>query len=74
MRSGGDVAGADHPPGFPARPHEQDFAHVIPTYYFRTTLRFETAHPAYAFLNRIVAVASGDRRPEGPIYTVHEVL
>jgi Protein of unknown function (DUF3237) len=44
------------------------------TYYFRTTLRFVTAHPAYAFLNRIVAVATGDRRPEGPIYTVHEVL
>src|SRR5262249_37305812 len=44
------------------------------TYYFRATPRFETAHPAYAFLNRIVAIASGDRRPEGPIYTVHEVL
>src|SRR5260221_12922606 len=44
------------------------------TYYFRTTPRFETAHPAYAFLNRIVAVASGDRRAEGPIYTIHEVL
>jgi len=44
------------------------------TYYFRTTLRFETAHPAYAFLNRVVAIATGDRRPEGPIYTVHEVL
>jgi hypothetical protein len=44
------------------------------TYYFRTTPRFETAHPSYAFLNRLVAVASGDRRAEGPIYTVHEVL
>jgi uncharacterized protein DUF3237 len=44
------------------------------TYYFRTMPRFETAHPAYAFLNRLVAVASGDRRPEGPIYTIHEVL
>src|SRR5213594_2283940 len=44
------------------------------TYYFRTTPRFVTAHPAYAFLNRIVAVATGDRRPEGPIYAVHEVL
>src|SRR3984885_7390132 len=32
------------------------------TYYFRTTPRFETAHPTYAFLNRIVAIASGDRR------------
>jgi hypothetical protein len=44
------------------------------TYYFRTTPRFETAHPSYAFLNRIVAVASGDRRADGPIYTIHEVV
>ena len=43
-------------------------------HYFRTLPRFETAHPAYAFLNRLVAVASGDRRAEGPIYTIHEVL
>ncbi len=44
------------------------------TYYFRTMPRFKTAHPAYVFLNRLIAVASGDRRPEGPIYTIHEVL
>jgi hypothetical protein len=44
------------------------------TYYFRTTPRFETAHPSYAFLNSLLAVASGDRRPEGPIYTIHELL
>jgi hypothetical protein len=44
------------------------------TYYFRTMPRFETAHPSYLFLNRLIAVASGDRRPEGPIYTIHEVL
>jgi hypothetical protein len=44
------------------------------SYYFRTTPRFETAHPTYAFLNRLVAVASGDRRAEGPIYSIHEVL
>jgi hypothetical protein len=43
------------------------------TYYFRTTPRFETAEPRYAFLNRILAVATGDRRKEGPIYTIHEV-
>ena len=43
-------------------------------YYFRTTPRFQTGHPAYAFLNRLVAVASGDRRPAGPIYTIDEVL
>jgi hypothetical protein len=44
------------------------------TYYFRTTLRFETGHPAYTFLNRLVAVATGDRRKEGPVYSIHEVL
>ena len=44
------------------------------TYYFRTMPRFETAHPAYSFLNRLITVGSGDRRPEGPIYTIHEVL
>jgi hypothetical protein len=44
------------------------------TYYFRTTPRFETGHPSYAFLNRLIAVASGDRRPDGPIYSIHEVI
>ena len=43
-------------------------------YYFRTTPRFETAHPTYAFLTRLITVASGDRRAEGPIYTIHELL
>src|SRR4249919_852826 len=44
------------------------------TYYFRTTPRFETGHPKYAFLNRLLAVSSGDRRPEGPIYTIDEIV
>jgi Protein of unknown function (DUF3237) len=44
------------------------------TYYFRTTPRFETGHPKYAFLNRLLAASSGDRRAEGPIYTIYEVL
>ncbi len=44
------------------------------TYYFRTTPRFETAHPKYAFLNRLLAVARGDRRAAGPIYTIDELL
>jgi hypothetical protein len=43
------------------------------TYYFRTTPRFETGHPKYAFLNRMLAVSSGDRRAEGPIYTIDEI-
>jgi Protein of unknown function (DUF3237) len=44
------------------------------TYYFRTTPRFETAHPKYAFLNRLLAVSTGDRRAAGPIYTIEEIL
>ena len=44
------------------------------TYYFRTTPRFETAAPSYAFLNRLLAVSTADRRPEGPVYTIHEIL
>ena len=44
------------------------------SYYFRTTLRFETGHAKYAFLNRALAVSSGDRRPEGPVYTIDEIL
>src|SRR5947209_20566211 len=43
-------------------------------YYFRTTPRFETGHPKYAFLNRLLAVSRGDRRAEGPIYTIDEIL
>jgi hypothetical protein len=43
-------------------------------YYFRTVVRFETGHPKYAFLNRLFAVSSGDRRPAGPIYTIDEIL
>jgi hypothetical protein len=48
---------------------------VDPTsYYFRTTPRFETGHPKYLFLNRLLAVSSGDRRPAGPVYTIDEIL
>jgi hypothetical protein len=41
--------------------------------YFRTTPRFETAHPKYSFLNRLLTVSTGNRRPEGPIYTIFEI-
>jgi len=44
------------------------------TYYFRTTPRFETADPRYAFLNRLIAVSVGDRRALGPLYTIYEIL
>jgi uncharacterized protein DUF3237 len=44
------------------------------SYYFRTAPRFETSAPQYAFLNRLIAIASGDRRASGPIYRIEEVL
>src|SRR5262245_29582743 len=43
-------------------------------YYFRTAPRFETSAPQYAFVNRLIAIASGDRRATGPIYTIDEIL
>jgi uncharacterized protein DUF3237 len=43
-------------------------------HYFRTAPRFETAVPKYAFLNRLVAVGSGETRPEGPVHTIEEIL
>lgn len=43
-------------------------------YYFRTSPFFETSADRYEWLNRIVAVATGHRPPEGPIYRVFEVL
>ena len=44
------------------------------TYYFRTTPYFETGSDKYGWLNRICAVAIGDRKPTGPLYTVFEIL
>ena len=43
-------------------------------YYFRTAVAFETAAPRYDWLNRIIAVGTGRRPPEGPVYEVFEVL
>ena len=43
-------------------------------YYLRTTPYFETAAPAHAWLNGIVAVASGARSPGGVDYEVFEIL
>src|SRR6267378_2526280 len=37
-------------------------------------ITLETGHPKYAFLNRLLAVSRGDRRAEGPIYTIDEIL
>lgn len=43
-------------------------------YYFRTAIQFETASDKYAWLNGIIAIGTGSRPPEGPVYDVFEVL
>jgi hypothetical protein len=43
-------------------------------YYFRTAPFLETAAAKYAWLNGIIAVATGDRTASGPTYQVYEVL
>jgi hypothetical protein len=44
------------------------------THYFRINPVFETASEKYGWINRILAVGSGLRRADGPIYSVFEVL
>jgi hypothetical protein len=43
-------------------------------YYFRINPLFETAATTCDWLNRILAVGIGHRRPDGPVYSVFEVL
>ena len=42
-------------------------------YYFRTAMFFETGAEKYAWLNRLIAIATGDRKADGPQYEVFEV-
>jgi hypothetical protein len=42
--------------------------------YFRTTPRFETGDAKYSFLNRLLAVGSGQIRADGPVHLIEEVL
>lgn len=42
-------------------------------YYFRTVMRFETAAPAVDWLNRILAIARGQREPRAVRLDVYEV-
>jgi hypothetical protein len=43
-------------------------------YYLRTAPFFETSSPKYAWLNKVVTIGVGERRPEGVIYEVFEIL
>jgi hypothetical protein len=43
-------------------------------YYFRTVMRFETAHPSADWMNRILALARGAREKNAVKLDVYEVL
>jgi hypothetical protein len=43
-------------------------------YYFRSAPFFETASKRFDWLNHTVAIATGHRFPDGPLYNVFEVL
>ena len=43
-------------------------------YYFRTVMRFETADPEASWLNRILAIARGERLAHAVKLDVYEVL
>lgn len=42
-------------------------------YYFRTTMRFQTGAPDLAWMNRTIAIGTGQRPPSGPRYDVYAV-
>jgi hypothetical protein len=42
--------------------------------YFHTLSRFETAAPKYAFLNRLLAVGTGEIGADGPRHVIEELL
>jgi hypothetical protein len=66
--------GIRHGPADLMKRMEQGEAVDPSSYYFRIIPMFEAAVAKYDWLNRIVAVGIGHRRPEGPVYSVFEVL
>jgi hypothetical protein len=44
------------------------------SYYFRMNPLFETSAPQYDWMNRIIAIGTGHRMPDGPLYSVFEIL
>jgi Protein of unknown function (DUF3237) len=42
--------------------------------YFRTLPRFETADAKYSFLNRLLAVGTGEIQSGGPVHVIEEIL
>ena len=43
-------------------------------YYFRIAPMFETGADKYQWINKIIALGSGRRLPQGPVYEIFQVL
>lgn len=43
------------------------------SYYFRILCTFATSAPRFEWLNRVLAVGTGRRRPAGPVYSIVEL-
>jgi hypothetical protein len=43
-------------------------------YYLRAAPFFETSSPKYGWLNKVVTIGVGERRPDSVIYEVFEIL
>jgi hypothetical protein len=44
------------------------------SYYFRMNPIFETSSTKYDWMNRIIAAGVGHRLPDGPLYSIFEIL
>ncbi len=66
--------GVRHGPPDVLRRIDQGEAVSPEDYYFRMAPMFETASPSHDWMNHIVAIGVGHRLPDGPVYSVFEVL
>jgi hypothetical protein len=66
--------GVRHGPTDVIKRMEQGEAVDPASYYFRINPMFEAAAATYDWLNRVLAVGIGHRQPDGPVYSVFEVL
>jgi len=66
--------GIRHGPGDVIERLDKNEAVDPSAYYFRIASLFETASAKYKWLNNILAIGTGHRFPEGPVYSLFEVL
>jgi hypothetical protein len=63
----------NRPPDLLARMEKGEFVDPADAY-FRVALHFETEARQYDWLNNVLAVGVGHRNPDGPVYSIFEIL